>query len=100
MSRILCRYNDKATYWLLIIAIVICFLITLSVFLYFYIIYTEYITELQNCAINKNFKCVIDLNIEKDKLIYNIMSILSLCLAIIGAFLSGVFMMLYKYRNV
>ena len=96
--KILTRWNDKVTYFVLLGAIVLSFIVSLVVWIWTFISYTSLFDNVIQCSINQDFNCLLLTLAERQSTFEHIEVFVSLNLSIIALFLSTICMTIYKFR--
>ena len=96
--KILTRWNDKVTYFVLLGAIVLSFIVSLVVWIWTFINYTSFFDNVIQCSVNQDFNCLLLTLAERQSTFSHIKVFVSLNLSIIALFLSTICMTIYKFR--
>ena len=96
--KILTRWNDKVTYFVLLGAIVLSFIVSLVVWIWTFISYTSLFDNVIQCSVNQDFNCLLLTLAERQSTFEHIEVFVSLNLSIIALFLSTICMTIYKFR--
>ena len=92
------RWNDKVTYFVLLGAIVLSFIVSLVVWIWTFISYTSLFDNVIQCSVNQDFNCLLLTLAERESTFEHIEVFVSLNLSIITLFLSTICMTIYKFR--
>ena len=96
--KILTRWNDKVTYFVLFCSIVLSFIFIFVVYILTFIDYTSFFDKVVQCSVNQDFNCLLLTLAERESTFEHIEVFVSLNLSIIALFLSTISMTIYKFR--
>lgn len=96
--KILTRWNDKVTYYVIIIVILLCFLISLGLWVWGLIEYYAFWDKVTKCVATQDYGCLLSHISDGSALLTSIRERTAFNLSIIGLFLSACAISLYKFR--
>ena len=96
--KVLTRWNDKATYVIIIITILLCFITSLIIWGWSLIEYYNFWNIVADCARAQDFNCLL-LEVSQEQGLFNYLKeITAFNLSIIGLFITTSCVSLYKFK--
>lgn len=98
--RILARWNEKVTYFLLIFTIFVCFCVSLALLGFSLFVYADFLEDAAHCGMQNSFQCLLNAVVDKKVVINEMRVVTALNLSIVALWLSSIVTIIYKLYKI